>query len=325
MRQLLCQVLFLFVAAGCTAQAPEYAIAIHGGAGAILKENMTPELDSAYRQALDEALSIGEAILKEGGAAMDAVEQTIVYLENCPLFNAGKGAVLTYDGIAELDASFMDGATQKAGAVGGMRIIKNPIRAARAVMERSPHVLLTGPGAEAFAREQGLDTVPNDYFITEKRLENWKRSHQKTGAVLKRDYFGTVGCVALDKSGNLAAGTSTGGMQDKRYNRFGDSPIIGAGTYADNATCAVSCTGHGEFFMRFVVAYDLAARMAYLGEDVKTAAEFIIHTKLPEKGGTGGLIALDKQGRISMPFNTGGMYRGYALPGERYVAIYNEE
>ncbi|MBK8490199.1 MAG: isoaspartyl peptidase/L-asparaginase [Saprospirales bacterium] len=312
----------------------EYAIAIHGGAGTIVKENMTPDLENAYREALDNALTIGEDVLKNGGTAMDAVEQTIIYLEDSPLFNAGKGAVLTYDGLAELDASFMDGATQNAGAVGGMQIIRNPILAARAVMEQSPHVFLTGKGAEQFAIEQGLDTVPNTYFITERRLEAWKQTHPdnpppKTG-ILKTtrpvtDYYGTVGCVALDRAGNLAAGTSTGGMNDKRYNRIGDSPVIGAGTYADNATCAVSCTGHGEYFIRYAVAYDLSARMAYLKEDVATAANYIINQRLVEKGATGGLIAVDHNGQIALPFNTPGMYRGYARPGERYVGIYKEE
>lgn len=321
--------LLVLGAMSCAAQSPpEYAIAIHGGAGTILKENMTAELDSAYRKALHDALDIGEAVLREGGSAMDAVEKTIIFLEDNPLFNAGKGAVLTYDGIAELDASFMDGATQKAGAVGGLHVIKNPIRAARAVMERSPHVLLTGKGAEEFAREQGLDSVPNEYFITEWRWKSWQASH-KTGAVEKERpasaYFGTVGCVALDKAGNLAAGTSTGGMQNKRYNRFGDSPIIGAGTYADNATCAVSCTGHGEYFIRYAVAYDVCARMAYLGEDVETAAGQVVYQRLVEKGGTGGLIALDRKGKIALPFNTPGMYRGFAKPGERYVGVYKDE
>lgn len=302
-------------------EAPSYALAIHGGAGTILKENMTPELETAYLEALDSALTIGEAILDKGGTAMDAVEQVIVFMEDSPLFNAGKGAVLTYEGTVELDASVMDGATQLAGAVGGVRIVRNPVRAARAVMERSPHVFLAGAGADEFAVEQGLDTVPNSYFITERRLNSWLEKHPDRAPTP----VGTVGCVALDRSGNLAAGTSTGGMQDKRYNRIGDSPVIGAGTYADNATCAVSCTGHGEYFIRYAVAYDLSARMAYLKEDVQTAAGEIIMKRLPEKGGTGGLIAVDGKGRIAMPFNTPGMYRGYARPGERYKAIYRDE
>jgi len=326
MRNCFFLILLLAALAGCrqTASGPapvDYAIAIHGGAGTILRENMTPERETAYRQALDSALTIGEEVLKKGGTAMDAVEQVIVFMEDSPLFNAGKGAVLTYEGIAELDASIMDGATQNAGAVGGVRIIRNPIRAARAVMEHSPHVFLSGAGADQFATEQGLDTVENAYFQTERRLQDWKEKHRTPVPTP----VGTVGCVALDRSGNLAAGTSTGGMQDKRYNRIGDSPVIGAGTYADNATCAVSCTGHGEYFIRFAVAYDLSARMAYLKEDLQTAADNIILKKLPEKGGTGGLIAVDRNGRIAMPFNTPGMYRGYARPGERYAGIYKDE
>jgi len=312
---------------------PEYALAVHGGAGTIVRERMTGGLEEAYRKAINEALTIGEEILKNGGSAMDAVEQTLIFMEDSPLFNSGKGAVLTYEGIAELDASFMEGASQNAGAVGGMRTIRNPIRAARAVMEQSPHVFLTGKGAEQFAIEQGLDTVPNSYFITERRLEAWKQKHLE-GAPAKSgiletapaaDYYGTVGCVALDKEGNLAAGTSTGGMSDKRYNRIGDSPIIGAGTYANNSTCAVSCTGHGEFFIRYAVAYDMSARMAYLKEDVGTAADYIIQEYLVEKGGGGGLIALDRKGEIALPFNTPGMSRGYVRPGERYVALYKDE
>jgi len=293
---------------------PDYAIVIHGGAGAIERENMPPELEADYRKALDEALTIGETILKNGGTALDAVQQTILFMEDSPLFNAGRGAVLTFEGDAELDASFMDGVTQNAGAVAGLRTIRNPILAARAVMENSPHVFLAGAGAEEFAREQSLDTVPNEYFITERRLASWQKSK-----------LGTVGCAALDRAGNLAAGTSTGGMQNKRYNRIGDAPVIGAGTYADNATCAVSCTGHGEYFIRYAVAYDLSARVGYLKEDVQKAADYIINTRLPEKGGAGGLIAVDRFGRIAMPFNTAGMYRGYARPGERKVSIYKDE
>ncbi|MBK6622063.1 MAG: isoaspartyl peptidase/L-asparaginase [Saprospirales bacterium] len=300
---------------------PAYAIAIHGGAGTILKEDMSPELENAYRLSLDSALTIGEAVLKNGGSALDAVEQTILFLEDSPLFNAGKGAVLTYEGFAELDASIMDGATQNAGAVGGVRTLRNPIRGARAVMEQSPHVFLSGPGADQFGAEKGLDTVANSYFYTPRRMEEWKETHPDTTPA----YLGTVGCVALDQKGNLAAGTSTGGMSDKRYNRIGDSPVIGAGTYADNATCAVSCTGHGEFFIRYAVAHDLSSRIAYLQEDVQTAADHIIKKSLLEKGGSGGLIALDRKGRVAMPFNTPGMYRGYAKPGERYVGIYMEE
>ncbi|MBI5914466.1 MAG: isoaspartyl peptidase/L-asparaginase, partial [Bacteroidetes bacterium] len=257
---------------------PAYALAIHGGAGTIRKSDMTPELEAEYLKALDEALTIGEKILSGGGTSLEAVEQTIVYLEDSPLFNAGKGAVFTHEGRNELDASVMEGSNQMAGAVGGVTIVKNPIRAAIAVMKNSPHVLLAGEGAEEFAIEQGLDTVPNSYFFTQKRYDALQKilekENRKTGMVTEPagSKFGTVGCVALDKNGNLAAGTSTGGTVNKRWGRMGDSPIIGAGTYANNATCAVSCTGHGEFFIRYAVAHDVSARMEYLGEDLSTAA-----------------------------------------------------
>lgn len=309
----------------------EYAIAIHGGAGVIKKENMTPEREAAYLAALNEALNKGEEILKNGGTSSDAVEQTIMILENSPLFNAGKGAVFTNAGTNELDASFMEGKTQNAGAVGGVSVVKNPIKAARLVMDKSPHVMLTGEGANTFSIENNLDTVPNSYFFTQRRYDSLQkaleRENQKTGSLdIPIDWkYGTVGCAALDKNGNLAAGTSTGGMTNKRYGRIGDSPIIAAGTYADNATCALSCTGHGEYFIRYVVAYDVAARMAYLKEDLKTASEYVVNKKLVEKGGSGGLIAVDKDGNVSMPFNSEGMFRGYAkASGEREILIYGE-
>ncbi len=306
----------------------DYAIAIHGGSGTILKGNLSEEKEKAVLQTLRDALKIGENILKAGGKSMDAVEKTIIYLENSPFFNAGKGAVYTNAGEHELDASIMDGATQNAGAVGGVKTIKNPILAARAVMDKSPHVLLTGAGADAFAQAQGLETVEQDYFHTEHRLQSLQKAKEagnKTGMISESevDYkFGTVGCVALDKSGNLAAGTSTGGMTNKRYNRLGDSPIIGAGTYADNKTCAVSSTGHGEFFMRYVVAHDIAALMDYKKMSLDAAANFVINEKLKEKGGSGGVIAVDRFGNVAMPFNTAGMYRGYAKRGESKVEIY---
>lgn len=312
------------------AERAEYAIAIHGGAGTILKENMTPEREKAYMDALNAALDIGEGILKKGGSSMDAVEQTVVFLENSPLFNAGKGSVFTHEGKNELDASFMDGATRNAGAVGGVTVVKNPIRAARAVMEQSVHVLLTGKGAEQFAEEQGLEIVDPEYFYTEDRWQSLQRAKaaegQPTGALSPNpDHkFGTVGCVALDKAGNIAAGTSTGGMTNKRYNRFGDVPVIGAGTYANNATCGVSCTGHGEYFIRYAVAYDISALMEYKGLSLEEATRHVIHEKLLEAGGSGGLIALDKMGNVSLEFNSPGMYRGYAKPGEREVGIYGE-
>jgi len=335
--------ILLVLAAGCTQSSgqkdstpdvsqtrPEYALVIHGGAGGIRKENMSPERELAYTRALNEALDIGEAILQEGGTALDAVEQTIVHLEDSPLFNAGRGAVFTADSTNELDASIMDGRDRTAGAVGSVTTVKNPIRAARAVMEQSPHVLLTSAGAEAFAQNQGLELVAPAYFRTErswKALERAKARELGNGGrnpVPSAEKFGTVGCAALDRNGHLAAGTSTGGMTNKKWNRLGDSPIIGAGTYADDGTCAVSCTGHGEFFIRYAVAYDMSALMVYKGLSVQAAGDFIVHEKLKKAGGDGGLIALDAQGNIAMPFNTAGMYRGYARPGERVVAMYEE-
>lgn len=309
-----------------------YAIVIHGGAGTILKKNMTDEREAKYRQALNEALTIGESILKEGGSSMDAVEKTIHYLEDSPLFNAGKGAVFNHDGKNELDASIMRGIDQNAGAVGGLSTIKHPISAAIAVMDKSEHVLLTGAGAEAFSRDVGLEIVDPSYFYTEARWNSLQRviGEEKGVELSESDdpndkKYGTVGCVALDMDGNIVAGTSTGGMTNKRFNRFGDVPIIGAGTYADNQTVGVSCTGHGEFFIRYAVAHDVHARVLYLNESVEHAADHVINKTLVEKGGSGGLIALDNKGNISMPFNSKGMYRGYAKPNTRYVGIYGGE
>ncbi len=310
-----------------------YAIAIHGGAGAIKRAEISPEKEAAYRAALDSALTIGETILKNGGTALDAVEKTISYLEDCPLFNAGRGAVFTHEGKNELDASIMDGVTQKAGAVGGVTTVRNPIQLARAVMEKSSHVLLTGRGAEEFAVENGFEKVDPKWFFTQERWNTLQKTLSeekakgKTGALEQTnpDYkYGTVGCVALDQQGNLAAGTSTGGMTNKRWNRLGDAPIIGAGTYAANDACAVSCTGHGEYFIRYSVAHDVWARMIYGGATLAEATDAIIHKKLVEKGGEGGLIAVDKDGNIAQPFNSEGMYRGWTKPGERKVAIFKE-
>lgn len=303
--------------------APKYAIVIHGGAGTIKPGDISPEQDSSYRAALNTALDIGEHILELGGSALDAVEHTIQYMENSPLFNSGKGAVFTHEGRNELDASIMNGADRSAGAVGGVTIVKNPISAARAVMEKSKHVLLVGKGAEEFATEQGLEIVNPSYFYTEDR---WNRLQ----SALDNEYNvsdekkGTVGCVALDKNGHIAAGTSTGGMTNKRWNRIGDSPIIGAGTFADDATCGVSCTGHGEYFIRWSVAYDVSARIAYQGVSLEDAADEIINHVLVNVKALGGLVALDRYGNITMPFNTSGMYRGYAKPGERVVKIFKE-
>lgn len=307
-----------------------YAIAIHGGAGTILKENMTPEKEASFRAALDSALLIGEEILKNGGSSLDAIEKTINFLENCPLFNAGRGAVFTHEGKNELDASIMDGSNQRAGAVGSVTTVKNPITLARAVMEKSPHVMLTGHGAETFAAEQGIEIIDPKWFFTQHRWDDLQKaieeekSKQKTGALWTNPdlKFGTVGCVALDKNGNLAAGTSTGGMTNKRWNRLGDAPIIGAGTYASNDACAVSCTGHGEFFIRYAVAHDVWALMSYKGLSLEVATNEVVNKKLVEKGGEGGLISVDKMGNISMPFNSKGMYRGFAKPGEKKVMIW---
>ena len=311
-----------------TPERADFALAIHGGAGTILRENMTPEKEKEFHAKLNEALSVGEKILKEGGTSMDAVTQTILVLENSPLFNAGKGAVFTNEGTNEMDAAFMEGKTMNAGSVGGLTIIKNPILAARAVMEKSDHVLLTGKGAEKFSKEQGLEVVDPKYFYTESRWESLQRAKKKELGALQNapqeDHkFGTVGCVALDKEGNLAAGTSTGGMTNKRYNRFGDVPIIGAGTYANNETCAVSCTGHGEFFIRWAVAHDISAMMEYKEVSLETAANAVVMEKLVKVGGSGGAIAVDKYGNIALPFNSAGMYRGFVkASGERETKIF---
>ena len=307
-----------------------YAMVIHGGAGTIKKENMTDEKEKAYLDKLNEALSVGEKILKDGGTAMDAVVETIKLMEDSPLFNAGKGAVYTAEATNELDASIMNGADTNGGAVAGVKTIKNPITAARAVYEKSVHVLLTGEGAEAFAKSNGCETVDNSYFGTENRLKSLRKSQAKDdqGNYINANpdhKYGTVGCVALDKNGNIVAGTSTGGMTNKKYNRVGDSPILGAGTYADNATCGVSSTGHGEFFIRYAVAYDIAARMEYKKISLEQAAKEVIQDKLLEKGGSGGIVALDNEGNISMEFNTAGMYRGYVKPNERVVEIYESK
>lgn len=312
-------------AAAPTASRPEYAIVLHGGAGTITKANMTPEKEKTYIEALNTAIGIGDSILKNGGTSLDAVTQTIAWLEDCPLFNAGKGAVFTNAATNELDASIMEGSQQMAGAVGGVTTVKNPIKLARAVMERSQHVFLTGKGADQFAREQKLDIVDPSYFHTPERWEGLQKAKheedrlQRSSKTLK---YGTVGVAALDKHGNLAAGTSTGGMTNKRWNRLGDSPVIGAGTYADNATCAVSCTGHGEYFIRYTVARSIAALMEYKGLSLQAAADEIVMKKLVEKGGEGGIIAVDKSGNIAMVFNSEGMYRASATPGNREVKIY---
>lgn len=312
------------------AQQGKYVLVIHGGAGTILKQNMTPEKEAAYKAALEKALLAGYAKLKEGKTSLDVVQAAINVMEDSPLFNAGKGAVFTNEGKNELDAAIMDGKTLKAGSVAGVTTIKNPIDAARAVMEKSPHVMMTGKGAEKFAKEAGITIVSPKYFYTEDRYKGLQKAKQKEAAEKKNanamlfqnhdEKFGTVGCVALDSAGNLAAGTSTGGMTNKRYGRVGDAPIIGAGTYANNHTVAVSCTGWGEYFIRSVVAHDLAAMMEYKGMSVEDAGKAVIE-KVEKLGGDGGLIALDRNGNMAMPFNTAGMYRA-AITKDGKVEIY---
>ncbi|HUS86728.1 MAG TPA: isoaspartyl peptidase/L-asparaginase [Bacteroidales bacterium] len=297
----------------------EWAIVIHGGAGVITRDQMTAEMDSAYRSVLTGALETGSKILDSGGTALDAVEQTIHVLENSPMFNAGKGAVFTHDGTNEMDASIMDGSDLNAGAIAGVTDIRNPISAARKVMENSEHVMLSGKGASQFAASQGVEIVEPSYFYTDRR-------YQQLTSAINREKNGTVGCCALDRHGNLAAGTSTGGMTNKRYNRIGDAPIIGAGTYANNATCAVSATGHGEYFIRWTVAHDISALMEYKGLTVKEASELVVNEKLVKAGGSGGVICVDSRGEVSMPFNSEGMFRGFARPdGTGGVFIYKDE
>lgn len=312
-------------------KAPKFGIVIHGGAGVIKKENMTDSLQKAYEAKLEEAINLGHKILSEGGTALEAVKETINVMENSPLFNSGKGAVLNADGIAELDASVMDGKTKNAGAVSGVQHIKNPINLALKVMNESDHVMLSATGAEEFAKLHGLEFVENSYFITERRrkaLESSKAREQGVSSnefYLSNEKYGTVGCAALDKDGNLAAGTSTGGMTNKKYGRIGDSPIIGAGTYANNKTCAISATGHGEYFIRGVVAHDISAMMEYQGISLEKAAQRVIQNKLTELGGTGGIIGIDKKGNIVMEFNTPGMFRAAKnMKGETEIKMYKD-
>ncbi|MGO1650101.1 MAG: isoaspartyl peptidase/L-asparaginase family protein [Sphingobacterium sp.] len=316
---------------------PRFVLAIHGGAGTILKEKMTDSLELAYRETLEHALRIGYDAIRQGKSSLDAVELTIQVLEDSPLFNAGKGAVFTHEGHNELDASIMEGFTRNAGAVAGVRTIKHPISAARAVMEKSAHVMLSGKGAEAFASGTGLEVVDPSYFRTEQRWNDLQNkleinderagmdqvpNHQLPAIAEK---FGTVGCVALDNEGHLAAGTSTGGMLNKRFGRVGDSPIIGAGTYADDRTAAISCTGWGEYFIRQAAAVQVCAKIQYGGLSLFRAAQEVID-EIGEMGGNGGLIAINQQGEVAMPFNTAGMYRGTVRDdGTIEVSIYGAE
>lgn len=306
MKHVLIVILLLLPFGRVEAQNREYVIVVHGGAGAMGDLEDNKEKSAQYYAALDSALSIGDGILSAGGEGPLAVMAVINYFENNPLFNAGKGATCTAEGTFELDASIMEGKDLTAGAVAGIKTVKNPINAAYAVKTKTSHVMLAGEGADRFAKEQGLEIVPsNMYFATPKTMkwiDELKKESKKNG---------TVGCVVLDKRGNLTAGTSTGGMFKKQWGRVGDSPVIGAGTYADNDGCAVSCTGHGEYFIRHVVAYNLSTRVKLLHQPIEEAADYIIHTELNANAGNGGLIAVDKQGNFAMPFNSGGMFRGY--------------
>lgn len=324
-----------------------FGLVIHGGAGSITKENMSDSLEAVYISKLTEAIKAGHQILERGGSSQDAVTACIRLLEDSPLFNAGKGAVFTHKGANELDASIMDGKTLNAGAVAGVKRVKNPILLAQEVMNNSKHVLLSRTGAEAFAQQHGIELVEPSYFFTQgaydylqyllkEEAQQETTSDQATSLnqllkegcynpLIKDTKFGTVGCVALDKDGNLAAGTSTGGMTNKRWGRIGDSPIIGAGTYANNATCGVSCTGAGEYFMRSLVAYDISAMLEYQGSSLSEATQEVVHNKLKQLNGAGGVIALDKDGNVSMEFNTNGMYRAFMDDeGNLTIGIYKD-
>lgn len=328
-----------------TLSVQNFGIVIHGGAGSIEEKNLSDSLKNAYREKLEEAIRAGHRILADGGTSVDAVRASIRVMEDSPLFNSGKGAVFTHDGTNELDASIMDGENLKAGAVAGVMRIKNPIDLAYKVMTDSPHVMLYGEGAEEFAKEEGVELVEPSYFYTQDRYEGLQRvkarveKEERDSGIRRNDTtggttfydskidatkYGTVGCVALDKHGNLAAGTSTGGMTNKRWNRIGDSPIIGAGTYANNKTCAISCTGWGEYFIRGVAAYDVSAMMEYSGKSLKEAAKTVIDEKLPGEGG-GGLIGIDSKGNMVAEFNTPGMFRAFmGEDGEVRVEMFGE-
>ncbi len=322
----------LFTSFNMNIEMEKCVLVIHGGAGYISEDNLTKEKQLEYTEALKNALQKGYDLLSSGGTSLDAVEITIKELEDSPLFNAGKGSVFTNEEKNEMDASIMDGKTLNAGAVACVTNIKNPISAAKSVLQNSEHVLLTGKGAEAFAKKQKIEIVDPEYFKVEERLKRVKEvkksekielDHSKSDGYINKtnpdEKYGTVGAAALDKKGNLASGTSTGGMTNKKYNRVGDSPLIGSGTYANNKTCAVSCTGHGEYFIRSVVAYDVSALMEYKGYSLDKAANYVVNEKLVELKGAGGLIAIDKEGNIAMPFNTPGMYRGYVTESGKIV------
>jgi L-asparaginase / beta-aspartyl-peptidase len=303
------------------------AIAIHGGAGTILKTSLTAALQQEYEKAMRQSLDAGYKVLENGGSSIDAVETAVIVLEDFPLFNAGKGSVYNHYGKHEMDAAIMDGKSLNAGAAAGVTNIKNPIALAKKIMQESGHVILAGEGAEEFAKLINLEFASDEYFNTELRYQQWQEALKEN--VVTMDHhdkkFGTVGAVAIDKQGNLAAATSTGGMTNKKFGRVGDSPVIGAGTYANNNTCAVSCTGHGELFIRAVVAHDISCLLEYKGMTLKEACDLVVLEKLIQIGGEGGLVAIDKHGNIAMPFNSEGMYRGYKHSnGNTEVKIYKD-
>ena len=327
MKQIIILTLFIFfMSITLQAQNQKIALVIHGGAGNI--QNLPPALEKQYEDKMEEALLAGYDVLINDGTSIEAVTTAIRILENSPLFNAGKGAVFTSEGKNELDASIMEGKTLNAGAVAGVTTIKNPILAALSVMQESPHVLLVGEGAEIFAKNHGLEMVDPSYFRTDKRWRQYKElQEEEQGQLMQNPFykFGTVGAVALDTEGNLVAGTSTGGMTNKKFGRVGDSPVIGAGTYADNGSCAVSATGHGEYFIRGVLAYHVSALMSIQKLSVKEAARQTIHKRLADLGGTGGVIALDREGNFTFEFNTPGMFRGYIVEEKKpEVFIYKQ-
>jgi beta-aspartyl-peptidase (threonine type) len=311
-----------------------YTLAIHGGAGTILKADMTQELEEAYLAGLQHAMEAGYAVLEQGGSAVNAIKATIVILEDNMLFNAGKGSVFTKKGVQEMDAAIMDGRTLEAGSVTGVRNVRNPIELATEVMTNSNHVFLSGKGAGDFAIKQGIKLEPDEYFFSQFRYDQWKsirdsdaysldHTHQRLEELMRDKKFGTVGAVACDQEGNIAAATSTGGMTNKKYGRIGDSPIIGAGTYANNRTCGISCTGHGELFIRAVAAHDVSCLMEYKGLSLQEAMDVVVHEKLIDIGGEGGMIGVDGEGNVALVFNSQGMYRGYkSSDGSELVAIY---
>jgi beta-aspartyl-peptidase (threonine type) len=312
----------------------KFSLAIHGGAGTILKEDMTEELEAAYVKALDEALQAGYAVLEQGGKASNAVKAAVVILEDNLLFNAGRGSVFTKKGVQEMDAAIMDGSNRAAGAVAGVRNVRNPVELAEEVMTNSNHVFLSGKGANDFAIKQGIKLEPDEYFFSQFRYDQWKQlrdsdnysldhTHRGVEELMKDKKFGTVGAVACDMEGNIAAATSTGGMTNKKYGRIGDSPLIGAGTYANNKTCAISCTGHGEPFIKCVAAYDVSCHMEYKGMSIEEAMKAVVHGKLIELDGEGGMIGIDTEGNVTMQFNSAGMYRGfYKSDGTKEISIY---